>query len=63
MEPQKSKTKIIQVYNKTCMMISYVSRPRDDTSVKELVPRVWQPGEAPVDTICVSLGVSLLLRR
>lgn len=59
MEPKKVKQRLY----KTCMMISYVSRPRDDTRVKELVPCVRQPGEAPVDTICVSLRVSLLLRR
>lgn len=40
---------------------SGLSRSGHDSCVEELIPRVGQPREAPVDAVCVSRRVRLLL--
>ena len=44
-------------------MLSFRSRTGNNTCVKKLVPRIRQTGKTPMDTICICVGIGLLLRR
>lgn len=41
--------------------VVHESRPRNNTRIKKLVPRIGQTREAPMDTISIRSGIGLLL--